>query len=240
MTVAQKAAILVVLAMIGAAGVSVFATSHKTSPPAALVERAAENDPPGVVTVHVAGLVNRPGVYQLPAGTRILDAITAAGGVTSEGDASALNLASILADGQRIDVAAPAPSPLAPSALAPADAFPMAPATVTPVTSQPGQPPTMPPAGHTGKPHLPFATKAPTTGLPSGPPPPPGVSGGPVSLSRASIEDLERIPRVGPGRAQRIVYYRAQHGGFKTVNELDQVPGFGPKLVEDVRPYVVP
>jgi competence protein ComEA len=238
-TVAHKAAILVVLAMIGAAGVSVLATSRKVSPPAAVVERAPAGDVPGVVTVHVAGLVSRPGVYQLPTGARVLDALTAAGGVTPEGDAAALNLASVLADGQRVEVLAPPPSPPPAPLAPPLDAPVKASTTVSVAAPPPGQLPVRAPVARIPKPR-PAPTTAPATGLPSGAPPPPGISGGPVSLSRATIEELQRIPRVGPERAKRIIYYRWEHGGFRTVNELDQVPGFGPKLVEDVRPYVVP
>ena len=233
MTVAQKAAILVVLAMIGAAGVSVLATSRKASPPASVVEHAPESDAPGVVTVHVAGLVSRPGVYQLPAGARVLDALNVAGGVRPEGDATALNLASILADGQRIDVLAPASSPPPAPSPPPADTLTKAPATVPPATSPPGQLPVRPPTAPASKPR-PAPTKAPSPGLP------PGITGGPVSLNRATLEELQRIPHLGPERAKRIIYYRWEHGGFRTVDELDQVPGFGPKLVEDVRPYVTP
>ena len=251
MTVAQKAAILVVLAMIGAAGVSVLATSHKASPPAAVLERAPESDASGFVTVHVAGLVNHPGVYRLPTGARVLDAVTAAGGVTPDGDASALNLASVLADGQRVEVPAPAasyytaPPPLAAPGLTPAP-NPTAPpvpgkAPVTPAAAAmpPGPVASGMPGARPAKPRLTPPT-APTSGLPSGAPPPPGISGGPVSLSSATLEQLQQIPRIGPERAKRIIYYRWQHGGFRTVGELDQVQGFGPKLVEDVRPYVVP
>jgi competence protein ComEA len=59
----------------------------------------------GPVIVHVAGAVRRPGVVSLPAGSRVVDAIDAAGGSASDADLDRLNLASVLADGQRIFVA---------------------------------------------------------------------------------------------------------------------------------------
>jgi competence protein ComEA len=54
------------------------------------------------VTVHVAGAVAKPGVYDLGAGARVIDAIEAAGGGVPDADPNRLNLAAKLADGQRI------------------------------------------------------------------------------------------------------------------------------------------
>jgi competence protein ComEA len=56
------------------------------------------------VTVHVAGQVAHPGVYALPAGGRVADAVVAAGGTASEADVEQLNLAARLSDGERIYV----------------------------------------------------------------------------------------------------------------------------------------
>jgi competence protein ComEA len=56
------------------------------------------------VVVDVAGRVRRPGLYHLPAGSRIDDALTAAGGARRGVDLTALNLAALLADGQQIVV----------------------------------------------------------------------------------------------------------------------------------------
>jgi competence protein ComEA len=58
------------------------------------------------VAVHVAGRVRHPGVVELPAGSRVMDAITAAGGVTAGADLDAVNLARKLVDGEQIRVAA--------------------------------------------------------------------------------------------------------------------------------------
>ncbi|MDD4658043.1 MAG: ComEA family DNA-binding protein [Eubacteriales bacterium] len=57
-----------------------------------------------VLIVHVAGAVKSPGVYTLPAGSRIRDAIDAAGGPLPEADIHRLNLADILIDGRKVHV----------------------------------------------------------------------------------------------------------------------------------------
>ncbi len=57
---------------------------------------------PVVVVVHVAGAVNRPGVVTLPAGSRVVDAIDAAGGGLVGADLDRLNLAALLVDGARV------------------------------------------------------------------------------------------------------------------------------------------
>jgi competence protein ComEA len=60
--------------------------------------------PPSLIVVHLSGEVISPGVYQLPVGARIDDAVRAAGGVTPVGDVHRLNLAARLADGQHVVV----------------------------------------------------------------------------------------------------------------------------------------
>jgi competence protein ComEA len=59
---------------------------------------------PALIVVHLSGEVIAPGIYRLPVGARIDDALKAAGGPTGEGDIHRLNLAARLADGQQIVV----------------------------------------------------------------------------------------------------------------------------------------
>jgi competence protein ComEA len=66
-------------------------------------DRAADLSEP-MVFVHVVGAVALPGVYSLPATSRVIDAIAAAGGATSEAQVDAMNLAGLLSDGQRLVV----------------------------------------------------------------------------------------------------------------------------------------
>ncbi len=82
------------------------------------VEAAADEAPVelerggGAIVVHVAGEVSDPGVYQLPAGSRVTDAIERAGGVSAAGAPDAINLAATVADGQQIVVPARAKGPV--------------------------------------------------------------------------------------------------------------------------------
>lgn len=71
-----------------------------TVPPAA---STPASDAAGVV-VHVVGAVVRPGVYTLPAGSRVADAVRAAGGLTGTAAPEGVNLARILGDGEQLDI----------------------------------------------------------------------------------------------------------------------------------------
>ena len=78
---------------------------------------AAEPAAAGSVTVDVAGKVRRPGIAVLDSGSRVVDALKAAGGARSGVDLSGLNLARVLVDGEQILVGEPAPVGLAASAV---------------------------------------------------------------------------------------------------------------------------
>jgi competence protein ComEA len=58
----------------------------------------------GVVLVHVTGAVHQPGVVSLPPGSRVVDAVDAAGGLLRRADPSAVNLARVLQDGEQLVV----------------------------------------------------------------------------------------------------------------------------------------
>ncbi|MCL2424093.1 MAG: ComEA family DNA-binding protein [Micrococcales bacterium] len=62
---------------------------------------------PDVVVVHVVGAVARPGVFTLPGGSRVADAVEAAGGATDEADLAGVNLARALVDGEQLYVPRP-------------------------------------------------------------------------------------------------------------------------------------
>lgn len=59
-----------------------------------------------------------------------------------------------------------------------------------------------------------------------------------LDLNRASVEAIEQLPGVGAGLALAIVRDREAHGAFKSVDDLDRVPGVGPATLKAVRAYV--
>lgn len=62
----------------------------------------------------------------------------------------------------------------------------------------------------------------------------------PVSLGSATLEQLQTLDGVGPATAQKILAYRQEHGGFRSVDDLANVPGIGPKKLAAMRPHVQP
>ena len=50
-----------------------------------------------------------------------------------------------------------------------------------------------------------------------------------MNLNTATLEELETLDGVGPATAQKILDWRQQNGGFRSVDDLGQVPGIGPK-----------
>lgn len=60
----------------------------------------------------------------------------------------------------------------------------------------------------------------------------------PVDLNTATLAQLDGLPGVGPVLAQRILDWRTEHGRFTTTDELQEVPGVGPKKLESLKPHV--
>lgn len=72
----------------------------------------------------------------------------------------------------------------------------------------------------------------------SGAAPGAGVQSAPLNLNTATPEQLDGLDGIGPETARKIVAYRQAHGGFRSVNELDQVPGIGEKRLGALRELV--
>lgn len=102
-----------------AAAVALFVWLRPSPPPpelalpmAGTVDAPAGTAPASTeVIAHAAGAVARPGVYRLPAGTRVADLVEAAGGLTPEADPNLLNLAAEVVDGQQVYVPRAGESP---------------------------------------------------------------------------------------------------------------------------------
>lgn len=175
------------------------------------------------VRVHVAGAVNNPGVYTLPAQGRTVDAIAAASGAAADADLDRVNLAGALSDGVQIYV--------------PHRGETAAPAQIQPNggTANAGQGNAANGAAQNGASQGGTQPQPARTLTASG-----SAQKGstPVNINTATAEELQSLPRIGPAMAQRIIAWREAHGGFRSVDELDAVPGIGPTLLETLRPLV--
>jgi len=59
-----------------------------------------------------------------------------------------------------------------------------------------------------------------------------------INVNTADLYDLQRLPGIGEKRARDIVAYREENGPFQTLDELTNVSGIGPVILENLREYV--
>lgn len=59
-----------------------------------------------------------------------------------------------------------------------------------------------------------------------------------VNINTATIEELDKLPGVGPATAAKIIEYRTQIGRFSSIEQLEDVRGIGPKKLEKMAPFV--
>lgn len=141
------------------------------------------------ICVYICGAVEHPDVYILPAGSRVYEAIAAAGGMTDEAEARALNLAELLSDGQQITV---------------------------------------------------LSREEAEQGMQVGPQ---SFSGGPaadakVNINTATKEQLMTLPGIGEVKAEAILTYRADNGGFPSVEAIREISGIGEKSYEKLKDLI--
>jgi competence protein ComEA len=106
------------------------------APPADGADPIGAAPPPGRLVVDVTGAVHRPGVYRLPAGARVQEALRRAGGATRKADSAAVNLAAKVADGQQILVPERAPANAAVPANPGAGTAPAGPVSLNSATAE--------------------------------------------------------------------------------------------------------
>ncbi|MCX8008008.1 MAG: ComEA family DNA-binding protein, partial [Coriobacteriia bacterium] len=164
----------------GAAGVR----AEEAMPVVSGLETTRAAEQLATVTVHVVGAVRWPGVYRLPVGSRVCDAIGRAGGVLGNAAADAVNMARVLSDGEQVRV---------------------------PTLDESTRP--EPIGGTADRPRL-------------------------VDINRASAEELDALPGIGPSTAQKIVDDRARNGPFRCPQDIMRVPGIGPKKFDALKDLI--
>ena len=60
-----------------------------------------------------------------------------------------------------------------------------------------------------------------------------------VNINQAQVSELIKLKGIGPVLAHRIIEYRISHGSFKDKEELNNVPGIGPKKFEAIKDYII-
>jgi competence protein ComEA len=181
--------------------------------PAATPSGASDGVPPpapevpGSVTVHVSGAVQRPGLVELPAGSRVGHAVEAAGGFGPGADLATVNLARLLTDGEQVHVLREGEAPPPAGGAAPAAGAPTGEGAAPPgAEALPGS------ASHGG-----------------------GIDAeGRVDLNRATAAELETLPGIGPAKAAAIVEHRETHGPFAEPGDIRAVSGIGEKTFQQL------
>lgn len=165
-----------------------------------------EDAGPEEICVYVCGAVHQAGVYTLAAGSRVYEAVAAAGGLTEEAEPRALNQAQFLEDGQQItvytkeEIAQKGDSPAAGSISSAAGGTSAGNADVKD-------------SGGNG----------------------PDSAGGIVNLNTADRDELMTLTGVGEARADAIIAYREEHGAFSSAEEIMQIEGIGQKSYEKLK-----
>lgn len=192
-----------VIGVDGAPGPSGESTDSGGAPGGAAAELRGSSAPVADLVVEVGGAVQRPGVYHLAPGSRVGDALAAAGGYGSRVDAEAadraLNLAAPVTDGEEIHVPARGEAPASGSG------------------STAGGGATDGTGGTSG------GANATGTGL--------------VDLNRATAEQLDALPGIGPATAAKIIAARAEQP-FRSVDDLTSRKVVGAAVLAKFRALV--
>lgn len=170
------------------------AVSNAGSPDRTELSDAPTEKAPTLV-VHICGAVAAPGVYELPAGSRIIDAVEAGGGFLPEADEACCNLAEAIEDGCQIYIMTKTES------------------------CADGQ--TEKKAGIQTSPDSEMQTTDRNVRSNSEP----ALDSGLVNLNTADAAALMTLPGIGESRAKAIISYREQHGAFVKIEDIMKISG---------------
>ena len=173
--------------------------NRKAEPSAGSTDRAELSDASleeaKTLVVHICGAVSAPGVYELPAGSRIIDAVEAGGGFLPEADEACCNLAEEIVDGCQIYIMTKTES------------------------CADGQ--TEKKAGIQTSPDSDMQTTDRNVRSNSAP----ALENGLVNLNTADVAALMTLPGIGESRAKAIISYREQHGAFAKIEDIMKISG---------------
>lgn len=173
--------------------------NRKAEPSAGSTDRAelsdASSEEEKTLVVHICGAVSAPGVYELPAGSRIIDAVEAGGGFLPEADEACCNLAEEIVDGCQIYIMTKTES------------------------CADGQ--TEKKAGIQTSPDSDMQTTDRNVRSNSAP----ALENGLVNLNTADVAALMTLPGIGESRAKAIISYREQHGAFAKIEDIMKISG---------------
>lgn len=169
------------------------------------------------IVVSVVGAVRQPGLARLLPGARVADAVEAAGGLNPDAEASELNFAQRLQDGDQVVVGAVMTS-----------VTPVAPAPKAASAPRPGP--------------APAANRAPASsrcdcGGRSAEGAAPSRSKQ-TDVNAATEAELDIVPGVGKSIARAIVQYRAAHGRIRNLDELAKIKQVGARRLQKLRPHL--
>ena len=173
--------------------------NRKAEPSAGSTDRTelsdASSEEEKTLVVHICGAVSAPGVYELPAGSRIIDAVEAGGGFLPEAEEACCNLAEEIVDGCQIYIMTKAES------------------------CADGQ--TEKKAGIQTSPDSDMQTTDRNARSNSAP----ALENGLVNLNTADVAALMTLPGIGESRAKAIISYREQHGAFAKIEDIMKISG---------------
>ena len=155
----------------------------------------ASSEEAKTLVVHICGAVSAPGVYELPAGSRIIDAVEAGGGFLPEADEACCNLAEEIVDGCQIYIMTKTES------------------------CADGQ--TEKKAGIQTSPDSDMQTTDRNVRSNSAT----ALENGLVNLNTADVAALMTLPGIGESRAKAIISYREQHGAFAQIEDIMKISG---------------
>lgn len=161
-----------------------------------------------VYIVHICGAVQNPGVYELPEGSRVMDAVEAGGGFLEEADQAACNLAQPVVDGCQIYIMTKEES------------------RVLDETARR--------AGIQEAGNLLASGQAAANGSSDGALVP-GVETGKVNINTADASALKTLSGIGDSRAKAIIAYREEHGKFTCIEDIMKVSGIKQAAFEKIK-----